>query len=544
MRAVTGAPVARLVPKSECESIPTIPAGAPARFLPHSAHCPVLFNSFEFLLLFLPVALCAYYALARLGHAWALGSLVLASVVFYGFWNPRDVPILLGSIAINYALSTQLGSRKGKTVLIASIAANLALLLFFKWRIAEAGAGLSGTVQTIGLRDTLLPLGISFFTFTQIAYLVDVHRAKAKPTGPLQYLLFVTYFPHLMAGPLLYHGQVMPQFADRRTFTPDWDRFGLGLSIFAFGLFKKVGLADSVAPYGDTLFAAAASGTQLSFFEAWLAALAYGLQLYFDFSGYSDMAIGLSHLFGIRLPINFNSPYQAASLIDFWRRWHMSLSRFLRDYVYIPLGGSRNGPLLTSAALVATMVLGGVWHGLGWTFLLWGGLHGLLLAINHFWVRFRKSGDASRASAAPHRLAHRSAMLATFAVVTLLWVPFRADSLGTTWRMLSSMAGLHGISLPQRWSAWFDGATGPLLFDGVLPAGLIDARNAAILLTALTLLVWFAPNTMQIFSSSNAADRSSTAHTFSWRRALLAGAMLGAGVLLMGQPRTFLYFTF
>jgi alginate O-acetyltransferase complex protein AlgI len=505
----------------------------------------VLFNSFEFLFLFLPAALAAFYLLARIGPAWALGSLALASLIFYGWWNPRDVPLLLGSIAFNHAIGRRLNGPHAKPVLAAAILANLALLAFFKWRVMQAGVGLSSASQgmSLSLTGALLPLGISFFTFTQLAYLVDIFRARAKPAGWLDYLLFVTYFPHLMAGPLLYHGQVMPQLHDREIFRFEWTRVGAGLSILALGLFKKTACADSLGPYADTLFGAAGAGIALSFLEAWTAALAYGLQLYFDFSGYSDMAIGLSLLFGIRLPINFDSPYRATSLIDFWRRWHISLSRFLRDYVYIPLGGNRHGIWPTSAALIATMLLAGVWHGLGWTFLVWGGVHGVLLALNHMWRHWTAfKPERALARCWPRRMA---GLLVTFGIVTALWVPFRADSIATAGNMAASMLGLRGISLPQRWADMLSDVPGPWVFHGAYPAGLIDAHAALMLLVPLTLIVWFAPNTMRIFASGSDHDVP-RAHLVlpAWPYAVWAGCLLGAAALFMGQGRTFLYFTF
>jgi alginate O-acetyltransferase complex protein AlgI len=503
----------------------------------------VLFNSFEFLFLFLPVALASFYLLARVGPAWALGALALASLVFYGWWNPRDVPLLLGSIAFNHLMSRRLDGRAGKFFLAFAVLANLALLAFFKWRVMQAGVGLSGSNQALALTDALLPLGISFFTFTQIAYLVDIFRKQARPAGWLDYLLFVTYFPHLMAGPLLYHGQVMPQLHERAVFAFEWTRIGAGLSIFAVGLFKKTACADSLAPYADALFGAAAAGVPLSFFEAWTAALAYGLQLYFDFSGYSDMAIGLSLLFGIRLPINFDSPYQAASLIEFWRRWHISLSRFLRDYVYIPLGGNRHGVALTCAALVATMLLGGLWHGLGWTFLVWGGAHGALLALNHVWRRITGYGRGD--ATLPPWWLRAGGLLLTFAVVTMLWVPFRADSVGTATNMAATMLGFRGVSLPQKWVDALSSLPGPWLSHGAYPAGLIDAHAALMLLVPLTLLVWFAPNTMRIFArESNMSPSQAQLAVRAWPYAIFAGCLLGAALLFVGQARTFLYFTF
>jgi D-alanyl-lipoteichoic acid acyltransferase DltB (MBOAT superfamily) len=261
-------------------------------------------------------------------------------------------------------------------LLASAIAVNLILLGYFKYAnfFADNLNHFAGTALPIG--QVILPLGISFFTFTQIAFLVDTYQGKVKEFNFVHYTLFVTYFPHLIAGPVLHHKEMMPQFAKRNVCHLNWDNVAVGLSIFVLGLAKKVLIADSLAEFATPIFSAVAAGGQPMLFEAWIGALAYTLQLYFDFSAYSDMAIGISLMFNVRLPMNFNSPYKATSIIDFWRRWHMTLSRFLRDYLYIPLGGSRNGKAQRYLNLMITMLLGGLWHGAGWTFVIWGGLHG------------------------------------------------------------------------------------------------------------------------------------------------------------------------
>ncbi|WP_250516508.1 MBOAT family O-acyltransferase [Caballeronia sp. INDeC2] len=327
----------------------------------------------------------------------------------------------------------------------AAIATNLAVLGYYKY----ANFFIDSTNHFLGwhldVLAVLLPLGISFFTFTQIAFLVDVYRGIAREYSFANYLLFVTYFPHLIAGPVLHHKQMMPQFANPDTFRINPHNIAAGLTVFVLGLAKKVLIADNLALAATPLFNAASAGVPLTFFEAWIAAFAYTLQLYFDFSGYCDMAVGISLLFNVKLPINFDSPYQSASIIDFWRRWHMTLSAFLRDYLYIPMGGSRHGgPMRRHANLMITMLLGGLWHGAGWTFVVWGGLHGVYLIINHGWRALASRFGIAHASV-PWRLA---SVALTFIAVVVGWVFFRADKFDTAWNVLAGMAGLHGVSLP------------------------------------------------------------------------------------------------
>jgi D-alanyl-lipoteichoic acid acyltransferase DltB (MBOAT superfamily) len=330
--------------------------------------------------------------------------------------------------------------------LTVAVATDLGVLGYFKYVnffIDTANGALGMNWPALGV---ILPLGISFFTFTQIAFLVDTARSEVKEVNFIHYALFVTYFPHLIAGPILHHKEMMPQFADWRTYVPSFDNFAVGIAYFSIGLVKKCLIADGFAPDATVVFNAAAQGHALGALEAWKGAIAYTLQLYFDFSGYVDMAIGLSAMFGIRLPLNFNSPYKSANIIEFWRRWHMTLSRFLRDYLYISLGGNRRGPVRRYLNLMVTMLLGGLWHGAAWTFIVWGGLHGIYLVINHAWAAIKPAAALSHVPAA---FRHALAVAVTFLAVVLAWVFFRAADIPTALTMLSSMAGMNGLGWPS-----------------------------------------------------------------------------------------------
>jgi len=400
----------------------------------------MLFHSQEFLLLFLPVVLALYYAAAgrTLTRAWLI---IVASVVFYGYWDIRLVPLLVGSVGVNWALAAAFGQRKRSWLLPAGIVLNLLVLGIFKYAdfFADSLAAMTGwRHEPWGI---VLPLGISFFTFQQISYLADLGRGVAPVYRFHQYAMYVTFFPQLIAGPIVRHNEIIHQFALPPLREGLHERLSRGLVLLVIGLFKKVLLADQLAAIADPLFARSAADVGLSFGEAWTAAAAFGLQIYFDFSGYSDMAIGLALMFGLTLPINFNAPYKAASIREFWRRWHMTLSRFLRDYLYIPLGGSRHGAARQAAALMITMLLGGLWHGAGWTFVAWGGLHGLGLAVNHLWQR------------AGLRLPGAAGWILTLLFVFACWVPFRAEGFAPALAMLGSMAGVEGwIAADAPWS--------------------------------------------------------------------------------------------
>jgi alginate O-acetyltransferase complex protein AlgI len=406
----------------------------------------MLFTTPFFTLLYLPVVLAGFFGLGHYSLRAAAAWLFAASLFFYASWMPAYTVLLLASIAFNYLLGARISRcvrlgdqpRAGRWTL-AGVACNLAALAYFKYaNFFLDNLNLAfGTAWDIG--RVVLPLGISFFTFTQIAFLVDVCRKGVEERDWVHYGLFVTYFPHLVAGPVLHHGQMMPQFRDPASYRWRLDNFAAGLAIFLLGLFKKIVLADGISPFADAVFNAADAGELPTLQEAWLGAIAYTLQLYFDFSGYSDMAIGLSLMLNIRLPFNFNSPYRALNISDFWRRWHISLSSFLRDYLYIALGGNRRGNLRRYANLLATMVLGGLWHGASWSFVLWGALHGIYLVVHQAWRRL--PGETADAVAA-RPLVRLACWGLTMLAVVLGWVLFRATTLDGVSGMLAALTGL------------------------------------------------------------------------------------------------------
>jgi len=442
----------------------------------------MVFSSYTFMLLFLPVCLVGFWLLAR-GRGRGIGAtlwLVVCSVAFCGWGDPFDLVPLGGSVVVNYLLGRwieRLSTRAARRgVLAFGVVLNLALLGYFKYTgffLAQFGVDANG----VGV-PLVLPLAISFYTFQQIAYLVDVSRGLTHEHRFADYCLFVTFFPQLIAGPIVHHRDMLPQFV-RRAFRFRAEDVSVGIAFFVFGLTKKVLVADALAGPVAAVFD---SGESLGFMEAWLGALAYTLQLYFDFSGYSDMAIGLGRLFGVRLPFNFHSPYRASSPSEFWRRWHMTLSAFLRDYLYIPLGGNRRGGARRYVNLMATMLLGGLWHGAAWTFVLWGGLHGLGLMVHHAWrvVTGGSRGSARDGSAPDGDAAGFGRVFAgrvfTFTLVVLGWVLFRAQDFPAAGRVYAAMFGAGGLSLDF----------------GVISDGI------AAMVVVLLVVVWCCPNTQQL----------------------------------------------
>ncbi len=437
----------------------------------------MIFSSWQFILLFLPISFFVYFWLNRKrkiigGKIW----LVSISLIFYAYWNIYYLPLIAGSIFINFAIGTKLSKaqshetsehsyaqqqKRAKTLLAIGITANLLLLGYFKYTDF-----LIENINWVFSTDyaqphILLPLAISFFTFTQIVYLVDSYRRETAEYNLLNYSLFVTFFPHLIAGPIVHHRQIMPQFSSRWTLLPRYTNILKGLFIFAIGLFKKVVIADSFAVWATAGFD---SSQSLGFFDAWATSLSYTFQLYFDFSGYCDMAIGASLLFNIWLPINFNSPYKALNIQDFWRRWHITLSNFLRDYLYIPLGGNRSGEARTYFNLFATFVLGGLWHGATWMFVIWGAMHGAALVTHRLWTRLRYQMPAALG------------WLLTFMFVNASWVFFRAKTMDDAVRVFSGMVDYRSAAAQTASIQTSDLAWSGRLFDSALsivPASLI-----------------------------------------------------------------------
>ena len=439
----------------------------------------MLFNSTSFLLLFLPIALTGFYILGRFGSRrllfiWIAG----ISVVFYGVWNPLYVPLLIGSITANYLIANygfdRIQSPGNRRLLLwGGIGLNLGLLGYFKYTIFFLGALADIGLSSLRLGDIILPLAISFFTFQQISYLVDCSRGSPRASSWWEYAFFVSFFPQLIAGPIVRFEEVKAQYdADSfgRFLTPG---FALGLVVFTMGLAQKTLLADNLASLATPFFNDNAAGIVVSATQGWIAALSYSFQIYFDFSGYSNMAIGLGLMFGLKLPQNFDSPYRATSIIDFWRRWHMTLSRFLRDYLYIPLGGNRAGELRRFANMVVVMLLGGLWHGAGWTFVLWGGAHGVLLGATH-WAQHAPL-------LANIRLPRSLAVGVTFLFVVFTWVMFRAGSVGEFISMTQSMLGLNQP-------------------DGQFAAQIPALVTLAILTWATLVMSWIIPNTNELMT--------------------------------------------
>jgi D-alanyl-lipoteichoic acid acyltransferase DltB (MBOAT superfamily) len=499
----------------------------------------MLFNSHAFLFGFLPVVLLGYHLLGRYGARRAGTTwLILASLFFYGWWNPRYLALIAASIAGNFALGTLQGrtvERRGhgsKAQLALGVCANVGVLIYYKYAnfFLDTAHALLGVEWA--MRAVVLPLGISFITFQKIAYLVDAYYGKAKEYDLHDFCLFVLFFPQLIAGPIVHHGEVIPQFrAMRGGLRPE--HLSIGATLFVIGLFKKVVFADSIGQYANQGFAAVHGGGEPTLFAAWGAALAYTLQLYFDFSGYSDMAIGLARMFGITLPLNFDSPYRASSIIDFWRRWHMTLSRFLRDYVYIPLGGGRCSTTRRYGNLMATMLVGGLWHGAGWTFVLWGGLHGAYLMLNHGWRHLtegRAWADARWLRPGYHAL--------TLLAVILGWVFFRAATFGDATSLLAGMVGLHGAPLPTQ-----------LRGLGLPVAELGYSAAAWAWIAALGAIALWCPNSQELMHrAATAPTPVERAPRIAWRSSFRWAAATGvaAVMVLMGLNRVseFLYFQF
>ncbi len=385
----------------------------------------MLFNSHAFLLVFLPLALALYSVADRVPAArtWTLLGL---SLVFYSYWDIRFLPLMIGSILVNWLVARVFIRTGYAAIVIGAIIANLLVLGIFKYAnfFAEAFASILG--NPVNRFDLALPLGISFFTFHHIMYLLDLRRGIAPGFSIDRYALYICFFPQVLSGPLVRWHEIVGQFG-KAAFVPGWEkRFALGLIFIVLGLAQKVFLGDGLAVQVNDVYARPAD-FEIGQFESWIAVLSFAFQIYFDFSGYTDVAIGVALLFGLQLPQNFNTPYRATSLREFWRRWHMTLSRFLRDYLYVPLGGNRHGLVRQMIALLLTMALGGLWHGAGWLFIIWGTLHGMVLAVGVLLRRFAIA------------LPPVAGWITTFAFVTFAWIFFRAPSFDSALRVLNAL---------------------------------------------------------------------------------------------------------
>jgi alginate O-acetyltransferase complex protein AlgI len=499
----------------------------------------MLFTQFAFLFLFLPLTFAGYFLIAYLVAAPTarLGWLAAASLVFYSYWDVRFVPIIVTSIVFNYTMGLLIARRsKGRArgwFFAAAVSANLFALGFFKY--TDFAIQIFNLIAKTGHPSLaiVLPLGISFFTFTQIAYLTDVYGGYPSEGSFTKYALFVTYFPHLVAGPILHHREMMPQFGSKASRAISAQKVAIGLTILSIGLVKKSLIADGFAVIADSVFQTAARAN-LHVLDAWAGALAYSLQIYFDFSGYSDMAIGLSIMFGIKLPFNFDAPYKSQSIVEFWRRWHISLSRFLRDYLYVPLGGNRHGEIRRNLNLGTAMLLGGLWHGAGFTFIIWGGLHALFLVINHQWTELAQYPAFAKIRRAWW---YPFAMLGlTQLAVVYAWVFFRADSLDHAVSVLRAMAGLADQSkVGVRLVDIYEGAAialGYLACFGLPNVNAIFARWDAGLEIYKNERTW---------SILNLAWRP----TLTWAIATSLGVFAGVVInLIAGDSSKFLYFQF
>lgn len=426
----------------------------------------MIFSSIEFIYLFLPPVLIGFLILRKLrletGIIWWL---IMASLTFYMWWSPIHLLLLLGSITVNYWLHLEIKKNSSKAPLVLGIVLNLLILGLFKYTDFLIGSFSAVTGLAIPELGLILPLAISFFTFQQISFLCDTYKGNLVRCDFKRYVLFVTFFPQLIAGPIVLQKDTIPQFQMKNFESRYVLSLLTGIALFSIGLFKKIVLADSLAPVVNVVFGVADAGGDLSFEAAWLGAAAYTFQIYFDFSGYCDMALGLALMFGIRLPINFNSPYKSLSIVEFWRRWHITLSRFLRDYLYIPLGGNRSGLLGAKGNLAITMLLGGLWHGAGWNFVIWGGLHGAYLMVNHAWSG-SYSAQALNLVFGKHVYSALAWMVTMFCVV-VAWVFFRAESFSGAMLMLEAMSG-SGATNPQAWTEIIpDFAALPYLLAGM-----------------------------------------------------------------------------
>ena len=521
----------------------------------------MVFNSFEFLFVFLPVVVVVFFVLGRASRTWALRWIIAVSLFFYAWWRPLNVLIIAPSILINFVLARLLQRLRkqescatARVVLLVGIVFNVAFLGYFKYSNFLLGSINAAFGTQMILARVILPLGISFITFQKIAFLIDVHAGRVESFTLQDYCLFVLFFPQLIAGPIVHYREMMPQF-HRAACRFDKDNVSVGLTLLAFGLFKKVFLADNIAQVVTPIVQQAASGRSIGLVPGWIAAVGFTLQIYFDFSGYTDMALGIARLFGVRLPPNFNTPLAASSIIEFWQRWHMTLTRFLTAYIYNPLtlwltrrraakglpafAGRNKRPEafveLLMFPILLTMLVSGIWHGAGYTFIVWGLLHGVFLTINHAW-RLLEPKQWHDKSLYAH-LMRPAGFIITFACVTASMVIFRASNLKAAIDLLQGLSGLHGIGLSG-------------LRDGI-------GRKATIIWIAFpAVIALLGPNTLQMLSRYEPAlgwkpgphEGTAPETRVLWRPSLAWGVAISivaaTGILYLGGQSEFLYWQF
>lgn len=508
----------------------------------------MLFHSVAFIFGFLPICLGVFLICRRLRYSLASEYwLIACSIYFYAQFIPIHLLLFCVSIVVNFGLGRLLSQNSSKAILAMGVTFNLLTLIVFKYTgfaIANINAVAGTTIPDPGI---VLPLALSFFTFQKIAYIVDVYRGGAPKYSFSNFLLFVLFYPQLIAGPICHHADLMPQIRQLREGRRDISLLlPTGILLFCVGLFKKLGIADSVAIYADVAFNGVQNQVTPDFFVAWFSVVAYTLQIYFDFSGYSDMALGLGLMFGVKMPINFLSPYKATSIIDFWRRWHMTLSNFLRDYLYIPLGGSRAGPVRRAVNLCIVMLLGGLWHGASWTFVVWGGLHGLFLLINHWWRGVKgPSSGIERFNV--------SAWALTMLAVMFAWVFFRAPDLSTAFILSKSMVGANGFVFPNQLAPLFEsipgfgqvsfGSFGKVIANGGSPLQLLWVPLAiAIALVLPNPYQWLEMNQTQPLQHSKVSWLPR--FTPNWQWATFAFFLAMGSIVWQANTARFLYFQF
>lgn len=513
----------------------------------------MLFNSWNFIVYFLPTVLIVFYAIPGTWEVCRKTWLIAASFFFYGYWKLEYVPLLAISILVNYALAegiVRCSNARAQWLLTFGVTVNLLLLGYFKY--TNFAVHFLGMVvhKDFGSFEIILPLAISFFTFTQISYLVDVYRDRHVHYRFLDYCLFVVLFPHLIAGPIVRHWEIIPQFATRE-FRVNRDNFSVGLAMFLFGFYKKC-IADFVSFYADHVYNGVTHGLSLSTLDAWIGTVAFAFQVYFDFSSYSDMAIGLARMMGIKFPYNFDSPYKAWSVIEFWNRWHKTLTRFLREYVYYTLGGNRRGHLRQNLNIMVTMLLSGLWHGAGWTFVLWGGLHGVYLMINHQWRLLTERMNWTL----KHWSYHAVSVLVTFAAVSVAWTFFRAPNMTVAGKVLFKMLALDGISLPRQWinpdrpiSHFLEHCGFHFVPTKALEIG--HYEQAIGILALICVMCWALPNTQQLLSRYHPILEPVNRPTrFQLKLGFWTGLAFGIAAYLMlrdlyvTEPSPFIYFNF